>query len=67
MLNCQHPQYSLKRVCTDNGTEYVNDNITEFFKDEGIVHELTPLYHHESLGVAEHFNWTIMIMVRSCK
>ena len=67
MLKCQHPQYSLKRVHTDNGTEYVNDNLTEFFKGEGIVHKLTPPNHHESLGVAECFNQTIMIMVRSCE
>ena len=65
MLKRQHPQYSLKRVRTDNGTEYVNDNLTEFFKGEGIIHELTPPYHHESLGAAERFNRTIITMVRS--
>ena len=67
MLKRQYPQYSLKRVHTDNGTEYVNDNLTKFFKGEGIIYELTPPYHHKSLGVAERFNRTIMTMVQSCE
>ena len=67
MLKRQHPQYSLKRVRTDNSTEYVNDNLTEFFKGEGIIHKLTPPYHHKSLEVAERFNRTIITMVRSCE
>ena len=53
MLKQQHPQYSLKEVSTDNSIEYVNDNLTEFFKSEGIIHELTSTYYHESLGAAE--------------
>ena len=65
MLKRQHPQYSFKRVRTDNRTEYINDNLTEFFKGEGIIHELTSPYHYESLGAAERYNWTIIIMVRS--
>ena len=53
MLKEQHPQYSLKRVRIDNGTEYINNNLTEFFKGEGIIHELTLPYHHKSRGEAE--------------
>ena len=67
MLKQQHPQYSLKRVRIDNSTKYINDNLTEFFKGKGIIHKLTSLYHHKSLGVAERFNRTIITMVRSCE
>ena len=64
MLKRQHLQHRIKRFRTDNGT----DNGTEymkldgFFREEGIIHELTPPYHHEPLGIPER---TIMTMVRS--
>ena len=54
-------QHSVKvqRFRTDNGGEYVNKALTDFFSSKGIVHELTPPYSPESNGVAERLNRTI--------
>jgi len=32
---------SIKRLCFDNGREYVNQNLSKFLKENGVVHELT--------------------------
>jgi hypothetical protein len=60
----QDPEHPILRFRTDNGGEYVNENLKEFFTSEGIIHELTPAYSHESNGVAERFNRTIITMAR---
>jgi len=54
------------RFRTDGGGEYVNKDLIKFFKDKGIIHELTPPYSHESNGIAEHFNRTIVTMEEQC-
>jgi len=43
----------------DNGGEYVNDEIIEFFKQQGIQWELTIPYTSQLYGVAERMNRTI--------
>ena len=48
-----------KRLRTDNGGEYVTNDLKEFLKQKGIVHEFTPPYSPESNGVAERLNRTI--------
>jgi hypothetical protein len=60
-------QYDVKvmRIRTDNGGEYVNKDLENFFKELGIIHDPTPPYSHESNGVAERLNRTIMNMVRA--
>ena len=60
----QHPEQPILRFRTDNGGEYVNKELEQFFTTEGITHELTPPYSHESNGVAERFNRTIITMAR---
>jgi transposase InsO family protein len=55
---------SILRFRTDNGGEYVNKELEGFFQSKGIIHELTPAYSHESNGVAERYNRTIVTMVR---
>ncbi|KAF6203143.1 hypothetical protein GE061_003559 [Apolygus lucorum] len=50
---------------TDNGTEYVNNDLKKFFKDSGIVHQTTVRYTPEQLGVAERVNRTIIEKTRS--
>lgn len=44
---------------TDNGGEYVNTKLLEFWKSEGTVHRTTPPYSPESNGIAERFNRTM--------
>ena len=38
---------------TDGSGEYVNHELREYFKSEGIIHEMSPPYSHESNGIAE--------------
>ena len=59
----QYPQWPIKRFRTDNGTEYTKLN--KFFVEKGIIHELTPPYQHESVGIPERFNRIIQTMVRA--
>src|SRR5258705_702976 len=56
---------SVLRFRTDGGGEYVNQDLREFFTQNGIVHEITPAYSYESNGIAERFNRTIVTMARS--
>jgi len=37
----------IKRLHFDNGREYVNQNIFNFLKDNGVVHELTCVDTHQ--------------------
>jgi len=43
----------IKRLCSDNGREYVNQNLSNFLKDNGVVHELTCVDTPQQNGVAE--------------
>ena len=54
----------IKRVFTDNGTEYVNQSVTQYFLEKGIIHDLMPAHCHEYNGIAERYNRTLMTMVR---
>jgi len=55
----------VRRFCTDNGREYINDRLRKFFASKGITHELTPPYSPESNDVAELLNRTIGEGVRA--
>ncbi|KAI0993409.1 hypothetical protein K3495_g14775, partial [Podosphaera aphanis] len=48
-----------KALRSDNGGEYVNEQLSNFFARKGISHDLTPPYSPESNGVAERLNRTI--------
>jgi hypothetical protein len=53
----------VKVIHTDRGGEYVV--IDKYFEQQGILHEYTPSYMHESNGVAERYNRTIITNVRA--
>ncbi|XP_069361062.1 uncharacterized protein [Maniola hyperantus] len=55
----------LKIIRTDNGTEYVNKRVSEFLKQNGIVHQLTVDYTPAQNGVSERANRTIVERARS--
>lgn len=55
----------VKRFKSDNGGEYVNNDLAKYFNALGIVHYRTPPYHHELNGVAERYNRTVIQMARS--
>lgn len=49
----------------DGGGEYINDELDSFFGSEGIKQEVTPPYSHESNGVAERYNRSLITLVRA--
>ncbi len=55
----------IKRIHTDNGTEYVNIKMHEYTRSNGIVHSTTAPYNPQSNGVAERMNQTLMSKVRA--
>jgi hypothetical protein len=52
-------------VRTDNGSEYVNEYLSEWFESQGIKHERTVAYTPQQNGVAERFNRTMMDKTRA--
>jgi hypothetical protein len=54
----------IKRFHSDQGTEYLNQNVTKFFAQNGVIHTTSPAYNPESNGVAERINRTLTTMVR---
>ena len=56
----------LKAVRTDNGGEYVNHELAQFFQDHGIQHQTTIPYNPEQNGKAERLNRTLLENVVGC-
>jgi len=46
----------IKRLRSDNGREYVNQKLSNFLQENGVVHELTCLDTPQQNGVAERKN-----------
>ena len=57
--------HKLKALRTDNGGEYVSNEMKSFLKKEGVSHELTVPKTPEQNGVAERLNRTLVEAVRS--
>ena len=51
---------SIKAVRTDNGTEYVNSELTTYLKEKGIAHQTSMPYTPEQNGTAERLNRTLI-------
>ncbi len=56
---------SVMIVRTDNGTEYVNRELTEYFAKKGILHQKSVRYVPEQNGSAERLNRTLLERVRA--
>jgi Integrase core domain len=50
--------HSIKRLYTDNGSEYDNDQMLGYLEDEGIEHTTTAPYQPQDNGIAERVNRT---------
>jgi transposase InsO family protein len=48
----------------DNGTEFINQNFTEFFKQKGVLHQTSCVYTPEQNGVSERKNRYLLEMTR---
>jgi hypothetical protein len=58
-------ELKLKKVRSDNGSEFKNTNVEEFCEDKGIKHEFSATYTPEKNGVVERKNMTLIEMSRS--
>lgn len=71
-VNFVHAQttHRIKAIRSDNGTEYINRELTNFLERQGIQHQLTVPYTPEHNGASERDNRTIVeaarTMIHSC-
>jgi hypothetical protein len=55
----------IKKIRSDNGTEFKNSQIEGFFEEEGIKHEFSSPYTPQQNGVVERKNRTLLDMART--
>jgi hypothetical protein len=55
----------IKKIRSDNGTEFENSQIECFLEDEGIKHEFSSPYTPQQNGVVERKNITLLDMART--
>ena len=55
----------IKKIRSDNGTEFKNSQIEGFLEEEGIKHEFSSPYTPQQNGVVERKNRTLMDMART--
>jgi transposase InsO family protein len=55
----------IKKIRSDNGTEFKNSQIEGFLEDEGIKHEFSSPYTPQQNGVVERKNRTLLDMARA--
>jgi hypothetical protein len=56
---------TIKKIRSDNGTEFKNSQIEGFLEDEGIKHEFSSPYTPQQNGVVEKKNRTLLDMART--
>ena len=52
----------VKKFQTDNDGKYINRTLRDFFKSQGILHDITAPYSPQSNRGAEQFNKMIIII-----
>ncbi len=55
---------SPESILTDNGTQYISYNFRNFFKNNNIIHNLSPRFTPQSNGLAERINTNIGNILR---
>jgi transposase InsO family protein len=55
----------IKKIRSNNGTEFKNSQIEGFLEDEGIKHEFSSPYTPQQNGVVERKNRTLLDMART--
>jgi transposase InsO family protein len=58
-------EVKIKRIRSDNGTEYKNTNIEEYVDGKGIGHELSVPYTPQQNGIVERKNRTLIEAARA--
>jgi hypothetical protein len=54
----------IKKIRSDNGSEYTSKNFTNFCKNHGILQQFTNVYTPQQNGVAERFNRSLVEKAR---
>nr|GEZ94930.1 hypothetical protein [Tanacetum cinerariifolium] len=57
----------LRRIRTDNGTEFVNQTLRDYYKEVGISHETSVALSLQQNGVVERHNRTLIEAARTIK
>jgi transposase InsO family protein len=55
----------VKKIRSDNATEFKNTQVNDFLDEEGIKHEFLTPYTHQQNGVVERKNYTLIEMART--
>nr|GEV92694.1 hypothetical protein [Tanacetum cinerariifolium] len=55
----------LRRIRTDNGTEFVNQTLRDYYEEVGISHETSVARSPQQNGVVERRNWTLIEVART--
>jgi transposase InsO family protein len=55
----------IKKVRSDNGSEFKNTNIEEYLDEEGVAHEFSVLYTPQQNGIVERKNRTLIETART--
>jgi transposase InsO family protein len=58
-------ELKLKKIRSDNGSEFKNLQVEEFLEEEGIKHEFSAPYTPQQNGVVERKNRTLIYMART--
>ena len=58
-------EVKIKKVRSDNGTEFKNANVDTFLDEEGISHEFSATYMPQQNGVVERKNRTLVEEART--
>jgi transposase InsO family protein len=58
-------ELKVKILLSDNGGEFVNNELKTYLDGKGIIAELALPYHHYQNGVIERFNRTVAAMART--
>lgn len=62
---CNQTEYSVKAFRSDQGTEFVNSELSAYLNNKGIKHETTVAYTPEQNGCVERENRTIVEAART--
>jgi transposase InsO family protein len=58
-------ELKVKKIRSDNGSEFKNLQVEEFLEEEGIKHEFSAPYTPQQNGVVERKNRTLIDMART--
>jgi hypothetical protein len=58
-------ELKVKKIRSDNGSEFKNLQVEELLEEEGIKHEFSAPYTPQQNGVVERKNWTLIDMART--